>query len=190
MNNPIYNTTLKLIESLKNASGKYSEKNEVLIEIVKKCLALKGFGCNFVIGTEYGKDNVCLMGNGKKSDFHLSTKYLKINELSNLLSCLSVTMNDRAFVLTYNEKHNLIIFCIEKIKFRSDWQVSEKNATSEKTCEIENAITGKKSVIVEKTSKGKRDLNESDINALRTVFNSMLGIGYEKPLAEKVEKLA
>lgn len=190
MKNPIYTNTLKLIDNLKNSKGGYSEKNETLVEIAKKCISMKSIGCNFVVGTEYGKESICAIGNNKKGAFHLATKDLKIPELSNFLSNLSITMIDRAFVVTHNDLNQILVVCIAKEKFRCDWLVTDKNSNTEKVVEVENIFSGEKTTIIESVAKGKRPLNENDINFVRTAFNAMIGHGYTKELSKKVEKTA
>lgn len=188
MNNPIYTTTLKLIENLKNSKGKYSEKNQFLVDIANKCISLKGIGCNFVLNVEFGKDDTCFIGGGNKSDFHNANKILKMTEISNFLSNLSITMKDRAFVITHNAKNQACIFCIDFENFRHQWKVSEKNAIDTRTTPIKNIFTGGITLVTETVSKGKRDLNNDDIANVTTAFNAMLGRGYNKELATTEEK--
>ena len=182
MKNPIYTTTLKPIENLKNKNGKYSEKNEFLVNLAKKCLEIKNIGNNFRVGLEFGKDGICTLRNGNKSTYHNASRILKISELSNFLTCLSVTMTDRCFILSWSDDHKLLITCLPIERLRSDIVITDKDSSTEKIIEVQNALSGEISQITETTAKGKRPLNDSDINTLKTAFNAMLGSGYNKEI--------
>ena len=197
MKNPIFNlsangsVTVKVIENLKNKSGKYSTKNEGLVEIAKKCLSLKGLGCNFCIGVEYDKEGYYVASNSEFFTSHDVKKTFKLNEVVNFITCLSLTMSDRCFVVSLNDKNQIMVTCLSMSKFPTKILVREKNSVVTETLTVKNAFdTSVSEDITLKSSKGVRVLNDTDISNLKTAFNSMLNLNYNKPLVEKVEKNA
>ena len=190
MNTPIYPTTLKVIENLRNANGKYSEKNQFLVDIANKCVGLKGFGCNFILNRSYGKNSVHILKNGENGEGHNSSKILKDTEIANFLYNLSITFSDRAFILTENKNGQLTIFCINREYLANDILISCKGSTAEKAVKLRDAVTGETYESTVTTAKGKREINSDDIANVTSAFNSMLGKGYNKALAIEVKKEA
>lgn len=192
MNNPIFLKTVKTFDTLKNSNGKYSDKNTTLVNLAEISLKLN-IGCNFVINCEFGDDSFYTALDGNNYDFHDNAKYLKRNEVVNFFECLSVTMIDRCFIVSYNSNNQLMLSCMPKKKFPSVIMVRDKNATSEKTFEVKNVFSGKSKTITQKISKGIRPINDIELNQLKTAFNSMLGVGYNKEIVivnKKDEKTA
>ena len=189
MNNPIMNETIKIIDNHKNSKGAYSEKNKALIDILNCALSLKSIGCNFVINREYGKDKIVITRDNTTTDYHESNKEIKASELSNLLTCLSLTMSDRVFYLTQNNKNQYMVVCMPYSKFPSKFYVREKNSAIEKGVEVTNIFDNSKTVVTTTTKKGVREFDTvNDKSTLISNFNAMLGSGYNKPLVVKVEK--
>ena len=189
MNNPILSETIKLIDNLKNSKGVLSEKNKALVDILSCSLSLKSIGCNFVINREYGKDKIIITNDNTTTDYHESNKELKASEIANALTCLSLTMSDRAFVLTQNKNNQYMVVCISLQKFPKKFFVREKNSIIEKGIEITNIFDNSKKVVTTTTKKGVREFDTTiDKSTLISNFNALFGdIHYNKALAIVVD---
>ena len=187
MNSPIFNDTVKVFDTLKNSKGSYSPKNKTLVELGENALKL-GIGCNFVVNTEFNDDTYY---NAKDGNFsmHKLRDILKVSEIVNYFTCLSVTLSDRAIVVTHNKNNNLIVVVIAKSKFPTTLLVRDKDSVEFKTVTVKNAFdsNAKPTELKQVTKKGVRPISESEINQLKTAFNGMYGHNYNKPLVEKVE---
>jgi len=188
MNTPQIKNTVKIIENLKNSKGEYSDKNKALVDLLKMAIKLKGLGCNFVVNRQYGKDGVYISRDGTTCQNHDPSKMIKDSELANLLSCLSLTMEDRAFCISYNSQNNVVICCISLDKFPKEMLTREKGKATVTTTPAFNPIDNTTTEITVGTKKGVRPVNEQDISDLKTAFNAMLGLGYNKKWVEKVGK--
>lgn len=190
MNNPIFNDTVKVFDTLRNSKGGYSPKNKTLVEIGEKALKL-GIGCSFVINTEFNDDTYY---NAKDGNFamHKARDILKLSEIVNYFTCLSVTLSDRAIVVTHNKNNNLVVVVISKSRFPSAILVRDKDSVEYKTVTVKNALdeNAPSKELKQVTKKGVRPISESEINQLKTAFNSMYNLGYNKELVVKVEKSA
>jgi len=192
MNNPIFIRSVKVIDTLKNSKGGYSEKNQSIVDIANIVLKL-GIGCNFVLNMEYSSDTYYEALDGCNYDYHDNSKILKLAEVINFFECLSVTMVDRCFVISHNKQNQPILAVLPKSKFIKTILVRDKNAITEKSVEVKNAFDSNvKKTIKQKISKGVRPINESEVNQLKTTFNGMFGVGYNKELVivNKKEKSA
>ena len=192
MNNPIFIRSVKVIDTLKNSKGGYSEKNQTIVDIANMALKL-GIGCNFVLNMEYSNDTYYEALDGCNYDYHDNSKILKLAEVINFFECLSITMTDRCFVISHNKQNQPIIAVLPKSKFLKTILVRDKTAITEKSVEVKNAFdSNAKKTIKQKISKGVRPINESEINQLKTAFNGMFGSGYNKELVivNKKEKSA
>lgn len=189
MNNPILSETIKLIDNLKNSKGVLSEKNKALVDILSCSLSLKTIGCNFVINREYGKDKIVITNDNTTTDYHESNKELKASEISNALTCLSLTMSDRAFVLTQNKNNQYMVVCISLQKFPKKFYVREKNSIIEKGIEVTNIFDNSKKVVTTTTKKGVREFDSVlDKSTLISNFNALFGdTNYNKALAIVVD---
>ena len=191
MNNPITTKTVKTFDTLRNSKGGYSEKNETLVNIAKKCIELKHIGDNFILNMEFGKDGYYTARDGKNYSCHDKSKYLKLTDIVNFITCLSLTMEDRAFLLSYNKSNQIMITCLSIEKLDKNIMVRDKNAMTNSNIEVNSVFDASvKMEVTEKTSKGIRPIDDTEISQLKTAFNSMLGKNYNKALFEKVEKRA
>lgn len=188
MNTPMIKTTVKLIEGLRNSKGEYSEKNKALKEILECALSLKGIGCNFIVNREYGKDGVYIARDDKTYVNHDPSRMIKEGELSNLLTCLSLTLTDRAFVVSYNKDNQICIVCISIQKFPKEFFTREKGIITSTSITCFNAIDGSKVEMITNQKKGVRPLNDMDISNLKSVFNSEFGLNYNKEIAIAIKK--
>lgn len=192
MNNPIFIRTVKVFDTLKNSKGGYSEKNQSIVDIANIALKL-GIGCNFVLNMEYSTDTYYEGLDGCNYDYHDNSKILKLAEVINFFECLSITMNDRCFIVSHNKQNQPILAVMHKSKFLKTVMVRDKTAITEKSVEVKNVFdsNSKKTVKVQ-TSKGIRPINESEINQLKIAFNGMFGADYNKELVivNKKEKSA
>lgn len=192
MNNPIFIRSVKVIDTLKNSKGGYSEKNQTIVDIANMALKL-GIGCNFVLNMEYSSDTYYEALDGCNYDYHDNSKILKLAEVINFFECLSITMVDRCFVISHNKQNQPILAVLPKSKFIKTVLVRDKTAITEKSVEVKNAFdSNAKKTIKQKISKGVRLISESEVNQLKTAFNGMFGIGYNKELVivNKKEKSA
>jgi len=192
MNNPIFIRSVKVIDTLKNSKGGYSEKNQTIVDIANMALKL-GIGCNFVLNMEYSSDTYYEALDGCNYDYHDNSKILKLAEVINFFECLSITMVDRCFVISHNKQNQPILAVLPKSKFIKTVLVRDKTAITEKSVEVKNAFdSNSKKTIKQKISKGVRPINESEIHQLKTAFNGMFGLGYNKELVivNKKEKTA
>lgn len=187
MNNPIFNDTVKVFDTLRNSKGGYSPKNKTLVELGEMALKL-GIGCNFVINTEFNDDTYY---NAKDGNFsmHKTRDVLKLSEIVNYFTCLSITLSDRAIVVTHNKNNNLVIVVIAKSRFPSTILIRDKDCVEYKTVTVKNALdeNAPTKELKQVTKKGVRPISESEINQLKTTFNSMYKVGYNKELVVKVD---
>ena len=191
MNNPIFNDTLKVIETIRNSNGKLSPKNQFLHDLGDKALKLN-IGCNFVTSLSFGKEYAYTATDKTLYSFEKSKEVLKLAELVNFFTCLSVTMTDRFFAVTYNNNHQIMIVCLPMAKFMTldKILVRDKDAITERTDKVKNAISGEVKEITSQVGKGKRPINKDEISTLKTMFNKEYGINYNKVLVEVVKKSA
>lgn len=192
MNNPIFIRSVKVFDTLRNNKGKYSEKNETLVNLAEIAIKLN-IGCNFVLNMEYSNDTYYEAIDGCNYDYHDNSKILKLAEVINFFECLSITMNDRCFIVSHNKQNQPILACMPKSKFLKTVLVRDKSAITEKSVEVKNVFdSNAKKTIKQQTSKGVRPINETEINQLKTAFNNMLGSNYNKELVvvNKKEKSA
>lgn len=198
MNSPIFTSlkkdgsiTIKVMEtSLKNKSGNYSQKNEYLVSICKSLLKLKNIGDNILTSLEFGDDGFIKSGNNHFKAHDVS-KNLNLRDIVNLLENFSLTFSDRCFIASFNKQHQLIITMLSKEKFPTLIYVREKNSEVTSIIEVKNMFNESEVDSINlSTSKGVRLLNDNDISLIKTSFNSMLDLNYNKPLFSKVEKQA
>lgn len=197
MNKPLFNYNghgeiiVKPMDNLKNKSGKYSEKNSAIVGILLKCISLKGLGCNFTVDTEYGLDTYykCKKGNFEGHDVK---KVLLEKDISNALANLNLCMKDRIFVPFHNSKGEFMISCLSIEKWEGvTCLVREKGVQSEKTLEVGSVFDSEvKNTITLSVSKGLRPIKPEEISEIKSNFNAMLEVGFEKEIFKKVEKLA
>jgi len=200
MNTPILNLVnlgngnkgivIKVFDTLRNNKGGYSEKNNALVAIAEKCLKLS-IGCNFVVNMEFSTSEQFYKGLDNENYNATTLRNLhKYGELVNFLCGLSITMSDRAFILTTNDKNQPTIYCVSKTRFTQFVMVRDKEAVTSDTIKVKNPITLEVKEIAVKLSNGIRPINESEVNQLKIAFNNMLGNGYNKEIVKKVEKTA
>ena len=192
MNNPIFIRTVRVFDTLKNSKGGYSEKNQSIVDIANIALKLD-IGCNFVLNMEYSTDAYYEGLDGCNYDYHDNSKILKLAEVINFFECLSITMNDRCFIVSHNKQNQPILACMPKSKFLKTVLVRDKTAITEKSVEVKNVFdSNSKKYVKVQTSKGIRPISESEINQLKTAFNGMFGADYNKELVivNKKEKSA
>ena len=188
MNAPIFNDTVKIFDTLKNSKGGYSPKNKTLVELGEIALKLN-IGCNFVVNTEFNDDTYY---NAKDGNYkmHKVRDILKLSEIVNYFTCLSVTLSDRAITVTHNKNNQLIIVVIAKSKFPSTILVRDKESVEYKTITVKSAYDDneKPTELKQVTKKGVRPISNSEVMQLTTTFNNMYKVGYNKPLIEVVAK--
>jgi hypothetical protein len=194
MNNPIFNPTVKVIESMKNSKGSYSTKNEYLRKLGERALKL-GIGCNFVLPLEISEVVKTYKAiDGEITKWQSMTTQAKVNEVINFFTCLSLTMADRVFTVTTNKSDNYIVVVSPLVKFpeRDFFKVTDKNAVTEEVGKARNLYTSEVEEYTIKTGKGKRPINNDEISILKTCFNSVYGVGYNKEIVivNKKEKTA
>lgn len=198
MNSPIFTNlkkdgsiTIKVLEeTLKNKSGNYSVKNKYLVDILGSLLKLKNVGDNILTSLEFGDDGFIKSGSNVFKA-HDASKNLHIRDVANLLENFSITFTDRCFIPSWNKNHQLIITMLGKQKFPTLIYVREKNSEVVSTLEVKNMFNESEvETLNVSTSKGVRLLNDNDVSLIKTSFNSMLGLNYNKELFSKVEKRA
>jgi hypothetical protein len=103
-------------------------------------------------------------------------------------------MLDRAFTVTINSSNNYLIVVSPRAKFPTQdfFKVSDKKAVTEEKGKARNLYSGEVEEYTIKTGKGKRPINDSEISTLKTCFNSVYEIGYNKEIVivNKKEKTA
>lgn len=195
MNKPLFDFNakgdiiVKALENLKNKSGKYSDKNKNIVDILNKCLSLKSLGCNFIVDVEFGEDTFYTTDKGNIKG-HSVKKVSIAKDISNAIVNLNLCMTDRVFIPTHNDKGAYMVTCLSIEKWQGvNVLTREKGASMTTSLEVHDIFDStKKDTVILATSKGLRPITDDEISEIKSNLNAMLGIGFNKEIFSKVKE--